>query len=77
MCSLNTRFGIVAVPTILLFHSGKPVLKFNYSVTLDDLRDFVKNNTGNKMHDLLLKASFLFCFLIFLSKDCPILQCST
>lgn len=44
--SLNTRFGIVAVPTILLFHSGKPVLKFNYSVTLDDLRDFVKNNTG-------------------------------
>lgn len=46
--SLNTRFGVVAVPTILLFHSGKPVLKFNNSITLDDLRMFVKNNTGNK-----------------------------
>ncbi|XP_068706369.1 thioredoxin domain-containing protein 15-like isoform X1 [Montipora foliosa] len=44
--SLNTRFGVVAVPTILLFHSGKPVLKFNNTVTLDDLRDFVKNSTG-------------------------------
>lgn len=44
--SLNTRFGVVAVPTILLFHSGKPVLKFNNSITLDDLRMFVKNNTG-------------------------------
>lgn len=44
--SLNTRFGVVAVPTILLFHSGKPVLKFNNSVSLDDMRNFVKNNTG-------------------------------
>ncbi|PFX14933.1 Thioredoxin domain-containing protein 15 [Stylophora pistillata] len=44
--SLNTRFGVVAVPTILLFHSGKPVLKFNNSITLEDLRMFVKNNTG-------------------------------
>ena len=47
VCSLNTRFGVVAVPTILLFHSGKPVLKFNNTVTLDDLRNFVKNSTGN------------------------------
>lgn len=44
--SLNTRFGIVAVPTILLFHTGKPVLKFNSSVSLDDMRTFIKNNTG-------------------------------
>ncbi|KAM7428208.1 cell redox homeostasis [Porites harrisoni] len=44
--SLNTRFGIVAVPTILLFHTGKPVLKFNSSVSLDDMRNFIKNNTG-------------------------------
>lgn len=44
--SLNTRFGVVAVPTILLFHSGRPVLKFNNTVNLDDVRDFIKNNTG-------------------------------
>ena len=44
--SLNTRFGVVAVPTVLLFHSGKPVLKFNNSFSFDDLKEFVKNNTG-------------------------------
>ena len=34
------------MPTILLFHTGKPVLKFNSSVSLDDMRTFIKNNTG-------------------------------
>ncbi|KAK3722087.1 hypothetical protein QZH41_019842, partial [Actinostola sp. cb2023] len=43
--SMNARFGVVAVPTILIFHAGKPVLKFNHSKTLDDLRVFVKNYT--------------------------------
>jgi thioredoxin-like negative regulator of GroEL len=28
---VNTRFGNLAVPTILPFHSSKPVSKFNHS----------------------------------------------
>ncbi|EDO34022.1 predicted protein [Nematostella vectensis] len=44
--SMNARLGVVATPTILIFHAGKPVLKFNHSQTLHDLRTFVKNHTG-------------------------------
>ena len=59
--SLNTRFGVVAVPTILLFHSGKPVLKFNNSISLDDVRNFIKNNTGMSSCDSENKLS-VKCF---------------
>lgn len=40
--SLNTRFGIIAVPTVLLFHNGRPQARFNQSEpTLSRLAEFV------------------------------------
>ena len=66
--SLNTRFGVVAVPTILLFHSGKPVLKFNNSISLDDVRNFIKNNTGMSSCDSENKLSVKCLYAAFENK---------
>ncbi|XP_071954513.1 thioredoxin domain-containing protein 15-like [Antedon mediterranea] len=44
--NLNTRYGTVAVPNILLFYKGKPVMRFNYTRTFENFRDFIKNYTG-------------------------------
>ncbi len=45
--SLNTRFGTVAVPNILVFHSAKAVARFNGTErTLDSLVEFVAAVTG-------------------------------
>ncbi|XP_066303454.1 protein rtoA-like [Branchiostoma lanceolatum] len=44
---LNTRFGTVAVPNIMLFYNGKALSRFNQSErSLEQLRMFVKNHTG-------------------------------
>ncbi|KAI8520951.1 cell redox homeostasis [Branchiostoma belcheri] len=44
---LNTRFGTVAVPNIMLFYNGKALSRFNQSErSLDQLRMFVKNHTA-------------------------------
>ncbi|PIK49339.1 hypothetical protein BSL78_13798 [Apostichopus japonicus] len=44
---LYTRYGIVAVPDILLFHRRKPVLRFNYTErSYENLVTFLRNNTG-------------------------------
>ncbi|XP_037090755.1 thioredoxin domain-containing protein 15-like isoform X2 [Pollicipes pollicipes] len=44
--SLNTRFGIIAVPTVILFHNGRPQARFNQSEpTLQLLADFVRAQT--------------------------------
>ena len=29
--SLNTQFGVMAVPSIFVFHNGRPLYKYNYS----------------------------------------------
>ncbi|XP_005090242.1 thioredoxin domain-containing protein 15 [Aplysia californica] len=43
---LNARFGTVAVPNVMLFHSRSAV-RFNHSSrVLDNFIDFVTNNTG-------------------------------
>ncbi|XP_038061026.1 uncharacterized protein LOC119731825 [Patiria miniata] len=45
--SLNTRYGIVAVPNVLLFHNNKPVMRFNYSQrTFEVFSQFIQNFTG-------------------------------
>lgn len=38
--SVNTDFGIIALPTLMLFHRGRPVVKFNES--LFSVNNFVK-----------------------------------
>lgn len=45
--SLNSRYGTVAVPTLLLFHNGRAVAKFNESqYVLDKYVKFVEKYTG-------------------------------
>jgi len=44
--SLNTKFGIIAVPTVILFHNGRAQARFNHSEpTLQRLADFVSAHT--------------------------------
>jgi len=43
---VSAKYGIVGIPTVLLFHSGKAVAKYNRSRTLDDFRSFLSHLTG-------------------------------
>lgn len=44
---LNTDFGIVGLPTIMLFHQGRPVVKFNDTAsTVNYFATFVTKHTG-------------------------------
>lgn len=43
----NTQFGIVGVPTVLLFHNGRPAAKFNSTeCTLEEFTRFITKYTG-------------------------------
>lgn len=45
--SLNTRYGTVAVPNVLLFHNGRAITKYNETFyTLDKFSKFVIKYTG-------------------------------
>lgn len=45
--SLNTEFGIVGLPTIMFFHQGRPLVKFNDTeITLESLVKFVTKHSG-------------------------------
>lgn len=45
----NTQFGIVGVPTVILFHNGRPAAKFNISeYTLEQFARFITKFTGWK-----------------------------
>uniref|UniRef100_A0A182MXT5 Thioredoxin domain-containing protein n=1 Tax=Anopheles dirus TaxID=7168 RepID=A0A182MXT5_9DIPT len=44
---LNAEFGIVGLPTIMLFHQGRPLVKYNGTeITLTALAKFVTRHTG-------------------------------
>jgi len=43
---VSAKYGIVGIPTILLFHSGKAVAKYNRSRTSADFREFILQLTG-------------------------------
>lgn len=43
--SFNTEFGIVALPTLMLFHQGRPVVKYRAQ---GNLNTFVTRHTGLK-----------------------------
>lgn len=46
-CSINSQFGIVGVPTLVLFHNGRPILKFNRPFyTLAQFSKFLTQCTG-------------------------------
>jgi len=45
--SLNTQYGVMAVPTILVFHNSKPLYKYNLTeYSLDKFIEFVSLVTG-------------------------------
>lgn len=43
---ISAKYGIVGIPTILLFHSGKAVAKYNRSRTVADFKQFILQLTG-------------------------------
>jgi len=46
-CSLNSRFGTIAVPNVMVFHNAKAVARFNGTErTLTSIVAFVTNVTG-------------------------------
>lgn len=45
---LNSQFGIVGLPTLLFFKNGKLSLRFNTSITLKNVADFVGYHTGEQ-----------------------------
>lgn len=52
--ALNSDFGIIALPTILLFHQSRPVVKYNG--TVNSVKNFIKfihqhtNHTSNSLN---------------------------
>ena len=58
--SLNTRYGIVGVPTIILFQESRPVARFNRSRTFKDLVDFIHQSTGLSMDHSPIRQTFKF-----------------
>jgi thioredoxin-like negative regulator of GroEL len=51
---VNTQFGILALPTILLFHNSKPVSKFNHTnFNLENYAQFLATLTGIEPSGLL------------------------
>jgi len=45
--SFNTEFGIVGLPTLLLFHQGKPIIKFNdTAATVYNFAKFITRHTN-------------------------------
>lgn len=51
---LNTQFGILALPSVLLFHNSKPVSKFNQTnFILENFSQFTTGLTGIEASGLL------------------------
>lgn len=45
--NLNTQFGVMAVPTLLVFHNSRPLYKYNYTeYNLESFMQFVTLLTG-------------------------------
>lgn len=56
---INTHFGILAIPTLILFHNTKPISKFNHTdYILDNFLEFVDTFTHSKVaaSDLVVTA---------------------
>jgi len=52
--SLNSRFGTIAVPNIMVFHNAKAVARFNGTErTLTTISAFVTNVTGIAHYHIL------------------------
>lgn len=43
---LNSQLGVVGLPTLLFFKNGKVILRFNTTITVDNVADFISYHTG-------------------------------
>jgi len=51
--SLNTQYGVMAVPTLLVFHNSRPLYKYNYTeYSLSSFTQFVSLLTGLEPQNL-------------------------
>lgn len=58
---INSQYGIVGVPTLMLFHNGRPVLKFNRRLyTLAQFSKFIIQYTGITANPKMFVASIDF-----------------
>lgn len=56
--SLNMKYGIVAVPMVLLMHNIRPVAKLNHTNTsLESLASFIEKHTGIQIAENLTLAA--------------------
>nr|CAD7570060.1 unnamed protein product [Timema californicum] len=56
--SFNTQYGIVGVPTLMIFHNGRPAAKFNESeYTLEMFSKFITKYTGMEPEGKLFVTS--------------------
>ena len=63
-CSLNSRFGTIAVPNIMVFHNAKAVARFNGTErTLTSIAAFVTNVTGANA------AAYAFSFVLVITEN--------
>lgn len=61
--SLNSRFGTIAVPNIMVFHNAKAVARFNSTDrTLANIAAFITNVTG-AFRNVVLIYFFQMCIL--------------
>lgn len=57
--SLNSQYGVVGVPTVMLFHNGRPVAKFNRTdYTLLEFVNFLNEYTGKHwlFHNIMYES---------------------
>lgn len=67
--SFNTQYGIVGVPTVMLFHNGRAAAKFNNTeYTLEMFGRFIIEYTG-KYHLVLYITNVLISYLYYLNVD--------
>ena len=62
--TMNTQFGIMALPTLILFHNSKAVAKYNQSEF--EVENFAKRKIRV---DLLLLNACMLCNFKFLSQE--------
>lgn len=59
----NTMYGITGVPSLVLFHNGKPIAKYNGSdYTLYEFTKFVIRHTG-----MIINYHLVFKCTIFIN----------
>ena len=60
---LNSQLGIVGLPTLLFFKNGRLILRFNTSITLKNIADFVSYHTGEQLFEVFAGGPLYVCFM--------------